>query len=207
MSKTVPDLSLESAIDGVVCGIDEAGRGPWVGDVVAAAVILGEEIPDGINDSKKMSEAKREILFEQIMATAQVGVGRASVEEIDTINIGKATKLAMQRAFAALPKKADFALVDGNQLPDLQCKMQFVIKGDSISLSIAAASIIAKVTRDRELLELAQQYPQYSWESNKGYGTKQHSDAMQIHGITPNHRKSYAPVRKLLEETVKKASQ
>jgi len=143
----MPDLSLEKSIQGIVCGIDEAGRGPWIGDVVAAAVVLGEGFPAGINDSKKLTEKKREMLFVQIMATCQVGVGRASVAEIDEINIGKATKLAMARAFAALPIQPDFALIDGNQLPNLPCKMQYVIKGDSVSLSIAAASIIAKVTR------------------------------------------------------------
>ena len=205
MSKSVPDLSLENAISGVVCGIDEAGRGPWVGDVVAAAVILGEFVPQGINDSKKLTEKRREILFEQIIIHCKIGIGRASVEEIDQINIGKATKLAMQRAFTALPSKPDHAIVDGNQLPHLPCQMQYVIKGDSISLSIAAASIIAKVTRDREIIELAKLYPHYGWERNKGYGTKEHSDAMQIHGITPLHRKSYAPVRELLQ-LVKKTS-
>jgi ribonuclease HII len=205
----MPDLSLENAIKGYVCGIDEAGRGPWIGDVVAAAVIIGDNIPLGINDSKKLTEKKREALFEQIMATCQVGIGRASVAEIDEINIGKATKLAMQRAFAALPCKPDFALIDGNQLPNLPCKMQYVIKGDSISLSIAAASIIAKVTRDREIIALAAQFPHYGWERNKGYGTAEHLAAMQIHGITPHHRKSYAPVAKLLlnaNKTVKKTS-
>lgn len=199
----MPDLSLENKITGVVCGIDEAGRGPWIGDVLAAAVIIGEKIPHGINDSKKLSEKKREALFEQIIQTCQVGVGRASVAEIDEINIGKATKLAMQRAFAALPAKPDFALVDGNQLPNLPCKMQFVIKGDSISLSIAAASIVAKVTRDREIVALAHQFPQYGWERNKGYGTAEHLAAMQEFGVTQHHRRSYAPVAKLLAQNQK----
>jgi ribonuclease HII len=202
MSNSKPDLSLEISIGGVVCGIDEAGRGTWIGDVVAAAVILGDVSPAGINDSKKLSEKKREALFEQIIQTCQVGVGRASVEEIDEINIGKATKLAMQRAFAALPTKPDFALVDGNQLPNLPCKMQYVIKGDSVSLSIAAASIVAKVTRDREVIELAKQFPQFGWESNKGYGTQAHLQAMEKHGITAHHRKSYAPVKKLLSTQI-----
>lgn len=202
MSKTVPDLSLESKVSGIVCGIDEAGRGPWVGDVVAAAVILGETIPAGINDSKKLSEKKREAIFAEIIATAQVGIGRASVAEIDEINIGKATKLAMQRAFTALPQQPSFALVDGNQLPDLPCQMQFVIKGDSVSLSIAAASIVAKVTRDREIIQLAAEFPQYGWERNKGYGTAEHMAAMQQHGITPHHRKSYAPVRAMLSKNL-----
>lgn len=198
MSISKPDLSLEKAIGGIVCGIDEAGRGPWIGDVVAAAVILGEYIPAGINDSKKLTEKKREALYEEIMSNAQVGIGRASVEEIDQINIGKATKLAMKRAYAALPNAAEFALIDGNQLPDLPCKMQYVIKGDSVSLSIAAASIIAKVTRDREIIALAQEFPQYGWERNKGYGTAEHMKAMEMHGVTIHHRKSYAPVKNLL---------
>jgi ribonuclease HII len=196
----MPDLKLENALNGAVCGIDEAGRGTWIGDVVAAAVVLGDGFPAGINDSKKLTEKMREQLFEQIMQTCQVGVGRASVDEIDEINIGKATKLAMQRAFAALPKQPDFALIDGNQLPNLPCKMQFVIKGDSVSLSIAAASIIAKVTRDREVVELAKQHPHYGWERNKGYGTAEHLQAMQTHGITPQHRKSYAPVKNIVKK-------
>lgn len=194
----MPDLSLENAQKGTVCGIDEAGRGPWCGPVVAAAVVLGENFPDGMNDSKKLSEKKREELFEQIMESCQVGVGIASVEEIDQINIGKATKLAMTRACENLPNKPNYALVDGNQLPELPCKAQYVIKGDSVSLSIAAASIIAKVTRDRMVLEMAQEFPQYGWEKNKGYGTKDHSQALEKHGITPHHRKSYAPIKKLL---------
>ncbi len=196
----MPDLSIENSKSGIICGIDEAGRGPWVGDVVAAAVTLGEDFPSGMNDSKKLTAKKREELFEKILQTCSVGIGRANVQEIDTINIGKATKLAMKRAYEALTPKPNFALIDGNQLPDLDCEMEYVIKGDSKSLSIAAASIIAKVTRDRELLEMAKEHPEYGWESNKGYGTKQHSDAMQKHGITPYHRQSYAPVRKLLEQ-------
>ena len=198
----MPDLSLEKSFAGTVCGIDEAGRGPWSGPVVAAAVILGEQIPDGINDSKKLTEAKREKLFAEIMSAAQVGVGLADVAEIDSLNIGRATKLAMERAFANLPQKPDVALVDGNQLPALPCKMQYVIKGDSLSLSIAAASIIAKVTRDRIMHELAAEFPHYAWQSNKGYGTADHIQGLEKHGVSAHHRRSYAPIRKLLENAV-----
>ncbi|PIR34461.1 MAG: ribonuclease HII [Alphaproteobacteria bacterium CG11_big_fil_rev_8_21_14_0_20_44_7] len=194
----MPDLSLETAINGSVCGIDEAGRGPWAGPVVASAVILGEDIPEGINDSKKLSEKKREMLYEQILKNCEIGVGIAEVAEIDELNIGKATKLAMRRAFENLPRKPDFALVDGNQLPDLPCKMQYVIKGDSVSLSIAAASIIAKVTRDRMICKLAQEFPHYGWEKNKGYGTKDHQLGLAENGICEHHRKSYAPIKKFL---------
>jgi ribonuclease HII len=196
----MPDLSLEKTLSGIVCGIDEAGRGPWSGPVMAAAVILGEQIPAGINDSKKLTEAKREALFGHIMEFAQVGIGMASVEEIDNFNIGRATKLAMERAFLALPTPPNYALVDGNQLPNLPCKMQFVIKGDSISLSIAAASIIAKVTRDRIMAGLAAEFPQYNWQKNKGYGTADHIKALELYGVSPHHRRSYAPIRNLLQK-------
>ena len=193
----MPDLSLETASGGVVCGIDEAGRGPWCGSVVAAAVILGEGFPTGVNDSKKLSEKKRDELYQKIIATCRYGIGEASVEEIDTLNIGKATKLAMLRAYEVLGVKCDMALVDGNQLPSLPCKMQFVIKGDSVSYSIAAASIIAKVTRDTQIKKMAEEFPQYKWESNKGYGTKDHMEAIEKYGITDHHRKSYAPIKKV----------
>jgi ribonuclease HII len=193
-----PSLDIENSLNGVVCGIDEAGRGPWCGPVVAAAVIMGQGAPTGINDSKKLSEKKRESLYEQIIKTCQYGVGVASVEEIDSLNILNATKLAMLRAFEALPQKPDYALIDGNQLPNLPCKMQYVIKGDSVSLSIAAASIVAKVTRDRFLAQIAAEFPQYDWLSNKGYGTASHSQAIEKYGITAHHRKSYAPIKKYL---------
>lgn len=197
----MPDLSIENSLNGTICGIDEAGRGPWVGEVVAAAVVLGHNFPDKMNDSKKLSEKRREELFEKIMQTCQVGVGIASVAEIDQLNILGATKLAMQRAFANLPATPEHALIDGNQLPNLPCKMQYVVKGDSKSLSIAAASIVAKVTRDRMICAAAKQHPQYGWERNKGYGTAEHMAAMQEHGITALHRRSYAPVKNLLLAT------
>ena len=193
-----PTLEIEKSLGGIVCGIDEAGRGPWCGPVVAAAVIVSPNLIAGINDSKKLSEKKREELYEQIIATCSYGIGQASVDEIDSLNILGATKLAMLRAFEALPLKPEFALIDGNQLPNLPCKMQYVIKGDSVSYSIAAASIIAKVTRDRGVKELAAEFPEYKWHSNKGYGTKCHMEAIEKYGITPHHRKSYAPIRKFL---------
>jgi ribonuclease HII len=191
----MPDLTLETAIGGIVCGIDEAGRGPWCGPVVASAVILGADFPKNVNDSKKLTEKKRELIFDEIMKTCVVGIGQASVEEIDLYNIGKATKMAMERAYQALNKECNMALVDGNQLPTLPCKMQYVIKGDSVSCSIAAASIIAKVTRDRLITQLAQEFPQYGWVKSKGYGTAEHIEAIKKYGITPHHRRSYAPIR------------
>ncbi len=195
----MPDLKLETALGGVICGIDEAGRGPWCGPVVAAAVIIGGNCPDGIDDSKKLKESRREELFSRIMESCITGVGQASVEEIDRMNILAATKLAMERAYNSLGKQCDMALVDGNQLPKLPCKMQYVIKGDSVSLSIAAASVIAKVTRDRIVKEIAGEFPQYGWERNKGYGTADHMRALEQFGVTYHHRKSYAPIRRLLE--------
>lgn len=195
----MPDLSIEEKYTGIICGIDEVGRGPWAGPVVAAAVILGKGFPDGMDDSKKIKEPKREILFDQISATCAVGVGIVEAKVIDDINILNATKLAMQKAFEALPDKPDVALVDGNQPPELPCQIEAVIKGDSKSLSIAAASIIAKVTRDRIMAELANDHPAYAWESNKGYGTKAHQEGLASSGATEHHRRSFAPIRKLLE--------
>jgi ribonuclease HII len=199
MSK--PDYALESSFGGIVAGIDEAGRGPWAGPVVASAVILDiKALPSGINDSKKLSASKREALFEQIMATATVGLGVSSVGEIDEFNILGATKLAMQRALAALSIKPALALVDGNRAPKLPCAVQTIVKGDSKSLSIAAASIIAKVTRDRMMCELAAEFPGYGWERNAGYGTATHQQGLAALGITPHHRRSFAPIRALIEE-------
>ena len=196
----MPDFLLEQEVEGIVAGVDEAGRGPWAGPVVAAAVILDQKIfPKGIGDSKKLTAKKRDVLFEQIQAQAKVGVGIASVEEIDQLNILGATKLAMQRAVAALPIRPDVALIDGNQPPILPYKTLAVIKGDDKSLSIAAASIIAKVTRDRIMLTLDQLYKGYGWAHNAGYGTKDHQEALAELGITPHHRRSFRPVRELLE--------
>jgi ribonuclease HII len=191
-----PTLDFESRFIGPVAGVDEAGRGPWAGPVVAAAVILDQTaIPDGLHDSKLLSAAKRAALFPLILKQAQVGVGMASVAEIDTHNIRKATHLAMQRAIAALPYAPNAALIDGNDAPELSCLTQTIIKGDSLSLSIAAASIIAKVTRDRLMHELAQNYDGYGWTTNMGYGTAAHAAAIERLGVTDHHRRSYAPIK------------
>lgn len=196
-----PDLSIENSYGGTVVGIDEAGRGPWAGPVVAAAVILdAQNIPSGIDDSKQLSKAQREILFDQLMFWSHAAIGMASVEEIDQLNILGATKLAMQRAYARLNVKADVALVDGNQPPILPCNTVALVKGDSISLTIAAASIVAKVTRDRMMEALARQHPGYGWERNAGYGTRQHQLAMLQLGVTPHHRRSFAPVRHFVQQ-------
>jgi ribonuclease HII len=191
----MPDFSIENTYQGIIAGIDEVGRGPWAGPVVAAAVILKQSlVPEGINDSKKLNALKREALYDQIREVAEVGIGVVSVEEIDKINIGKATKLAMLRALEQLKIVPQVVLVDGNQPIQVPCIVQTVIKGDSISLSIAAASIIAKVTRDRMMRELAKEFPVYGWERNVGYGTKAHIQAIEDYGITSHHRKSFKPV-------------
>ena len=196
-----PDLSLEVACGILpVCGIDEVGRGPWAGPVTSAAVILDPtDIPDGLNDSKKLSAARRELLFDQIMTRAQVGIGQAEVEEIDEVNILQATYLSMHRAIAALPVRPQFALIDGNRIPPkLVCDAQAVVKGDARSASIAAASIVAKVTRDRLMVALAQQFPGYGWETNVGYGTKAHQEGLKSLGVTPHHRRSFKPIHNML---------
>ena len=193
----MPSFALERKTDGPVAGIDEVGRGPLAGPVYAAAVILNpRKLPKGIDDSKAMSEAKREAAFDEIMRKALgVGIGMASVEEIDGINILQATMLAMSRAVEALTVRPVFALVDGNRVPTgLPCPAQAVIKGDAKVLSIAAASIIAKVTRDRLMNELDAFFPGYHWSKNKGYGTADHMEALTRLGATPHHRTSFAPV-------------
>ncbi len=183
-----------------VCGIDEAGRGPWAGPVVAAAVILQpEDLPSGLADSKTLSKERRETLFAELHAKALIGVGRAEVAEIDHLNILAATMLAMQRALAALPVPPKYALVDGNRAPELPCDVQCLVKGDARCLSIAAASIIAKVSRDREMAELAVRYPGFGWERNAGYGTAEHQAGLARLGPNEMHRRSFAPIRKLLE--------
>lgn len=203
----MPDFTLEIEAGGLVAGIDEAGRGPWAGPVVAGAAMLDREALEtslltGLDDSKKLTPAKREALFEALeKSTAAItGVGQASVEEIDSLNILQATYLAMTRALDNLGRSVDLALVDGNRAPPLSCKVQTVIKGDSKSLSIAAASIVAKVTRDRLMGRLAQEHPGYGWETNQGYGTTEHRDGLNRLGVTLHHRKSYAPIRAVLEK-------
>ena len=196
----MPDFSHETHCGGCVAGVDEAGRGPWAGPVVAGAVIFKNlQAPNGIHDSKQLTAAKREELYTEIFSMASVGVGIASVEEIDQFNILGATKLAMQRAVAALEIVPDVILVDGNQPPKFVQKTIPLIKGDSISTSIAAASIIAKVTRDRMMQELHEVFPHYGWNSNAGYGTPHHQKGLAQFGVTPHHRKSFAPIRKLLD--------
>lgn len=195
MKQSMPNFAIEKRHKGIVCGVDEAGRGPLAGPVVAGAVILNKrKTPLGLNDSKKLSVKQRELLFEHIKTHHIWAVGVASVEEIDTLNILQATKLAMRRAVEGLSSAPNTALVDGNQPPELACDTVTVIKGDSLSLSIAAASVIAKVTRDGMMRELALQYPHYGFESHAGYGTKAHLDALSRLGACAIHRRSFAPV-------------
>lgn len=178
---------------GVVCGIDEAGRGPLAGDVYAAAVIFDEGVViDGINDSKKLSEKKREQLFDEIIAKAKAYcIATASIAEIEEINILAAAMLAMKRAYEGLGITADKILVDGNRLPPIDGNVTTVVKGDATSASIAAASILAKVARDRYMDEIARQYPQYGFEKHKGYGTRAHYEAVDKYGLCPIHRPSF----------------
>ncbi len=199
----MPDLGLERDAGGRVAGIDEAGRGPWAGPVVAAAVVIDSArmapvLAAAIDDSKKLTRARRDSLAVALAGCADIGIGAASVDEITRHNILQATFLAMQRALAALAEAPDWALVDGNRLPDLPCPARAIIRGDGLSLSIAAASIIAKVTRDRCMARLARRYPGFGWERNAGYGTAEHRGAMAGLGVTPHHRKSYAPIHKML---------
>lgn len=177
----------------IVCGIDEAGRGPLAGPVYAAAVILPLDcVIPGLNDSKKLSEKKREQLFDVIREKAAAyGIGSASAEEIDKVNILQATYLAMARAYADLGVKADWVLVDGNRMPPLPVPGECVVKGDAQCASIAAASILAKVSRDRVLRELDRQFPQYGFAKHKGYGTKAHYEAIKQYGLLPEHRRTF----------------
>ncbi len=188
----MPDLSLEKNWPTlIIAGVDEAGRGPLMGPVFAGAVIVdSENIIPGINDSKKLSESKRESLYEAITKHYDYAIGTADVAEIDSLNILEATKLACIRAVDALKKKADIILVDGN-MKFLDPKWKSIIKGDSLSLSIAAASIIAKVSRDRFVTNLSKDFPEYEWQQNKGYGTKKHIEAIKHFGLTIHHRKSF----------------
>ncbi len=201
-----PDFSREQELyeinpGGMIAGVDEAGRGPWAGPVVAAAVILDpRSIPVGLDDSKKLSEPKRQALYAQLRSCAHIGVGQASVDEIDAINILNASLLAMARAVAALPVPPDLALIDGNRAPKLSCRAETLIGGDARSLSIAAASIIAKVTRDAIMHDLDTEYPGYCWKTNQGYGTRAHIAALARLGVTPHHRRSFKPVHKMLCE-------
>lgn len=204
MSGLLPDFAFEgAALDRgarFVVGVDEVGRGPLAGPVTAAAVRLDPaNIPAGLADSKMLSPGRRAEVFALIVRVADVSVAHASVEEIDRLNILGAAHLAMCRAIAGLSRPPDHALVDGNLLPgDLPCAGQAIVKGDACCLSIAAASIAAKVTRDRLMVDLAQQHPGYGWETNAGYGSQQHLAALRDLGVTPHHRRSFRPVHNIL---------
>ncbi len=186
--------TLERRAGGVVAGVDEAGRGPLAGPVVAAAIVLPRRWPPGIADSKALSPERRAALHAELIGCAHWGIGQASVEEIDTINIYWATMLAMRRAVAALTCTPELVLVDGNADPRCGHPTRTVVGGDGICLSIAAASIIAKVTRDRLMIVLAEMHPEYGWASNKGYGCPSHHAALRAHGPTPHHRRSFRAV-------------
>ncbi len=206
MVKEHPTFDIENNLAGAarldarpIAGIDEAGRGPWAGPVVAAAVILDpQDLPAGLADSKTLTEKRREAIAKEIHARAMVGVGVASVEEIDAINILQATFLAMARAEEALPVAPAICIVDGSQKPALKARTHMVVKGDAKSLSIAAASIIAKTVRDDMMRTLAAEHPHYAWEKNKGYGAQAHRAGLDAYGVTPHHRKSFAPIHNML---------
>ncbi len=200
--KQRPTLEWENKYpDLIVAGVDEVGRGPWAGPVVTSAVILDPlNIPEGINDSKKLSLSKREEIYNKLIEVAEISVGLAEVEEIDNLNILAATKLAMQRAVDKLKNKPQVILVDGNQSFNYLAKVVPIIKGDAISLSIAAASIVAKVTRDRIMQEIAKEFPYYGFEKNVGYGTKSHQDGINKYGVTKYHRKSFKPIAKIINK-------
>lgn len=209
----MPTWEIEDKVGGYVCGVDEAGRGPWVGPVVAGAVMflsrqINPEILAQIDDSKKLTAKKREKLYDLLLDEAQkghltYGIGEASASEIDSLNILQATFLAMKRACAKLHPQPRHALIDGNRLPaDFLCATSCYIGGDARSYSIAAASVLAKVYRDNLMKDLAQKYPGYGFEKNAGYGTKDHLEGLKKYGITPEHRKSYKPIKELLEQHI-----
>lgn len=208
----MPDFSFESALcerlgrvppTVRIAGVDEVGRGPWAGPVVACAAVLDpatfpSDLARMLDDSKKLSPKKRAALLPRITAEAEFAVAEASVQEIDSLNILQASLLAMRRAVDALSKPPDAALVDGNRDPGLSCPVELVVKGDGRSLSIAAASIIAKEHRDKMMAALSADYPEYGWERNAGYGVKRHQEALALYGPTPHHRRSFAPISRLL---------
>ena len=201
----MPDFAIERQGKGLVCGIDEAGRGPLAGPVVAAAVILQPRrfpklLRDELDDSKALTRQQREACYRALRrcvdrGTARIGIGAVSAPEIDRLNILRAALLAMARAVAELGVHPDTALVDGVIAPPLACAVKTVVKGDTLSFSIAAASVVAKVMRDRIMRGLAPRYPGYGWETNVGYATQEHGEAIRRLGITPHHRRSFAPVR------------
>ncbi len=200
----MPDFLFENEYDGIVIGVDEVGRGPLAGPVVAAAVYIppenrGHPVWRDVQDSKKISAIRRDILFLVIQGQCIYGIASASVDEIDSINILQATFLAMRRAIEQMKLNNPYVLIDGNRLPkNWPWDSRAIIKGDTKSVSIAAASILAKVTRDRLMVELANTHPEYGWDNNAGYGTPEHLSALSAHGITPHHRQSFAPVRTVI---------
>jgi ribonuclease HII len=210
MASISPDFQYETSAQAAgavrVVGVDEVGRGPLAGPVTAAAVRLDPlRLPVGLRDSKMLTPARREALCAEIIAVAEVSVAHATVEEIDSLNILRASHLAMERAIAGLD--VDHALIDGNLIPrGLICKATAIVRGDAKCLSIAAASIVAKVTRDRIMVDLAQQHPGYGWEANAGYPTKAHLEALLNLGVTPWHRRSFKPVHNILYQAVSVSS-
>lgn len=193
-----PHLEYEQQLSGTIVGIDEVGCGPLAGPVFTAAVIIDQNyIINDINDSKKLSQIKRLTLYNKIISRYQYAIGSASVNEIDQYNILNATKLAMKRAIENLNANPDHILIDGQHQPNIVTPVTCIIGGDSKSLSIAAASIVAKVTRDRMMEELHQDFPCYNWSKNKGYGTKEHILAIRKHGFTTHHRKTFSPIKEL----------
>lgn len=206
----MPDWVLEAQVQGLVCGVDEAGRGPWAGPVVAAAVILDpEKLPSGlvarIDDSKALSRKQREAVFAALTGCAVIGIGQADVAEIEQLNILWAAMLAMRRAVEALTVRPDFALVDGNRVPELPCASRAVVGGDALSLSIAAASIVAKVTRDRLMCQAAATFPEYGFDRHMGYGTAVHRAALLTFGPSPIHRMGFPSIQRLLQERLQLA--
>ena len=181
---------------GPIAGVDEAGRGPLAGPVVAAAVVLDPAfIPDGIADSKALDAKSRQSVYQAIVATAQVGIGVAGVDRIDSDNILNASLWAMAQAVARLDCRPRLVLVDGNKVPNVECSTRAIVQGDAKCLSIAAASIVTKVVRDAMMAELARDYPHYGFDRHKGYGTREHHEAIARHGVTPHHRRSFRPVQ------------
>ncbi|OJX14084.1 MAG: ribonuclease HII [Caedibacter sp. 37-49] len=206
----MPSFFYEKLHNGVVAGVDEVGCGPWAGPVVAAAVIINQEkfplnLLEVIQDSKKISAKKRELIYQELMILngmeCFISWAEASVQEIDSLNIRRAALLAMKKSVDSLEVKPDVVLVDGNVKPPLDCHIQTLVKGDTLSFSIAAASIVAKVIRDKIMCRLAEEHPHYGWERNAGYGTAEHHRAIQTHGITPYHRVSFAPIAKYIEQS------
>lgn len=206
----MPNFELEDSFAGAVAGVDEAGRGPWVGPVVAGCVFfvnrnVDAKLLENLNDSKKISKKKREMLFDLLHIEAEkgnvlIGIGEASAKEIDEINILNASFLAMKRAIENAKIKPDMVLIDGNREPkDFGYKTKAIIKGDAKSYSISGASILAKVYRDRLMEDMAKKYPYYGFEKNAGYGTKAHIEGLEKYGVTPEHRKSYAPIKAFLK--------